>query len=87
MQYESARGRVWLDLQEKYLFVTVAGPAAERDELLLLVREHLKDMFTEYDRLHVVEQWWHEENWVPRAILETIGKLPKDLEITLEEAI
>ena len=47
-------------------------------ELLEMIREALKEMFREYERLRVVEQWWHGNDWVPRGTLEKFGVLPRE---------
>ncbi len=43
-----------------------------------MIRETLKEMFREYERLRVVEQWWHDNDWVPRGTLEKFGVLPRE---------
>jgi hypothetical protein len=80
LRYVSARGRVWADLNEKYVYATVVGEGHDRDELLEMIRETLKEMFREYERLRVVEQWWHGNDWVPRGTLEQFGVLPHEEE-------
>jgi hypothetical protein len=35
-------------------------------------------MFREYERLRVVEQWWHGNDWVPRGTLEKFGVLSRE---------
>jgi internalin A len=84
LRYAGARARVWMDLSETYVYATVAGEEADRDELLQMIRETLKEMFREYDRLRVVEQWWHYGDWVPRGILEKYKVLPPEDEATDE---
>jgi internalin A len=77
LRYGDARARVWADLSDKYVYATVAGEN-DRADLLEMIREALKEMFREYERLRVVEQWWHRDNWVPRGTLEQIGELPPE---------
>lgn len=60
------------------MYATVAGEECDRSELLEMVRETLKDMFCEYERLRVVEQWWHGNDWVPRGTLEKFGVLARE---------
>jgi hypothetical protein len=78
LRYAGAQGRVWADLNEKYVYATVAGGDHDRDELLEMIRETLKEMYREYERLRVVEQWWHGNDWVPRGTLEKFGVLPHE---------
>jgi hypothetical protein len=35
-------------------------------------------MFRDYDRLHVIEQWWDVDNFVPRSTLERYGVLQRE---------
>ena len=60
------------------MYATVAGGGRDGDELLAMIREALKEMFREYERLRVVEQWWYGNDWVPRGTLEKFGVLPPD---------
>ncbi len=76
LRYGGARARVWADLSETYVYATVAGAERDRRELLEMIRETLKEMFREYERLRVVEQWRHQGDWVPRGTLERFGVLP-----------
>ncbi len=79
LRYATARARVWVDLEEKYVFATVSGGNPDHAELLQMIREALKKLFAEYDRLRVVEQWRHEGEWVPRSTLEKFKVLlPED---------
>jgi len=78
LRYVTAQARVWADLNEKYVYATVAGGNHDRDELLEMIRETLKEMFREYERLRVVEQWWIDNNWVPRGTLEKFGVMPHE---------
>jgi hypothetical protein len=82
LRYGQAQGRVRADLGETYVYATVAGSGHDRDELLEMIREALKEMFREYERLRVVEQWWHGKDWVPRSTLETFGVLPSEADRT-----
>jgi len=47
-----------------------------------MIRETLKEMFREYERLRVVEQWWHGNDWVPRGTLEQFGVLAREQDNT-----
>ena len=78
LRYGAAQARVWADLSETYVYATVAGEERDRAELLEMIREALKEMFSEYERLRVVEQWWHDNDWVPRGTLEKFGVLPRE---------
>jgi hypothetical protein len=78
LRYGRAHARVWADLSETYVYATVAGEERDRGELLEIIREVLKEMFLEYERLRVVEQWWHDNDWVPRGTLEKFGVLPPE---------
>ena len=78
LRYGVAQARVWADLGETYVYATVAGGERDRAELLEMIREALKEMFREYERLRVVEQWWHGGDWVPRRTLESFNVLPRD---------
>lgn len=78
LRYGRAQARVWADLGETYVYATVAGGGHDGEELLEMIREALKEMFREYERLRVVEQWWHGNDWVPRGTLEKFGVLPPE---------
>ncbi len=78
LRYAGAQARVWADLKETHVYATVSGGEKDRAELLEMIRETLKELFAEYDRLRVVEQWWHGEDWVPRGTLEKYGVLPPE---------
>ncbi|HEX3144747.1 MAG TPA: leucine-rich repeat domain-containing protein [Pyrinomonadaceae bacterium] len=89
LRYPSARARVWTTAEEKYLFVTLAGPEAEREELLAIIRSTLMELFDEYRDLKVTEQYWFEGEWVPRKTLERFGVLEPDLDydVAMEEVL
>jgi hypothetical protein len=78
LRYGKAKARIWVDLGEIYVYATVTGGGHDGDELLEMVREALKEMFREYERLRVVEQWWHDNDWVPRGTLEKFGVLQRE---------
>jgi internalin A len=80
LRYPGARARVWTTAEEKYLFATVAGPEAEREELLSIIRATLTELFGEYRDLKVTEQYWFDGQWVPRKTLERFGVLEPDWE-------
>jgi hypothetical protein len=65
LRYPGARARVWTTAEEKYLFVTVAGPEGERTDLLSIIRSTLTELFGEYRNLKVREQRWFDGQWVP----------------------
>lgn len=75
LRYLGAHARVWKTAEDKYLFVTAAGPAGDRAELLTLIRGTLKDLFAEFKELRVTEQRWFDGLWVPRGTLEKFGVL------------
>lgn len=81
LRYGRALGRVWADLGETYVYATVANGERDGSELLEMIREALKEMFREYERLRVVEQWWHEKDWVPRGTLEKFGVLIPEADV------
>jgi internalin A len=80
LRYGQAQARVWADLGETYVYATVAGSGRDGAELLEMIREALKEMFREYERLRVVEQWRHGNDWVPRGTLEKFGVLPREVD-------
>ncbi len=80
LRYPGARARVWTTAEEKYLFVTVAGPEGDRTELLSIIRGTLTELFGEYRDLKVTEQRWFDGQWVPRQTLEKFGVLEPDWE-------
>ena len=47
----------------------------------MMLRETLHALFAEYKNMSVVEQMEWDGEWVPRATLEKMGKIPGD-EIT-----
>jgi hypothetical protein len=75
LRYPDARARVWTTVEENYLFVTVAGPEGDREDLLSIIRGTLTELFCEYKELHVTEQRWFDGQWVPRPTLERFGVL------------
>jgi hypothetical protein len=44
----------------------------------MMLRETLHALFAEYKNLNVVEQMEWDGNWVPRATLQDMGKIPAD---------
>ncbi len=78
LRFGKARARVWTTQDERWVHITAVGGTKDRNELLTMVRVTLRELFTEYKDLHAVEQWEHDENWVPRRTLESIGELPAD---------
>ena len=46
--YSDARARVWTTVEEKYLFACVAGPKADRGDLLSILRGTLMELLGEY---------------------------------------
>src|SRR5262249_30645759 len=73
--YGEARAKVWTTQDERYVFVTVAGPKEDRDELLTMIRGMLRELFQGYRGLRVTEQHEHGGDWVPRTTLEKFGLL------------
>jgi internalin A len=80
LRYGNAQARVWADLGEIYVYATVVGGGRDGDELLEMIRETLKEIFREYERLRVVEQWFYGNDWVPRGTLEKFGILPCEID-------
>jgi internalin A len=76
--YGGASGKVWTTQDERYVFVTVAGPAEDGKQLLSMVRGTLLELFRSYRGLRVVEQHEYDGSWVPRATLEKLGILATD---------
>lgn len=76
--YGDARARVWTTLDERYVFVTVAGSPEDRGELVTMIRGTLRDLFAGYRGLQVTEQHWYHDDWVPRNTLERFGVLEPD---------
>jgi hypothetical protein len=85
LRYPGARARVWTTAEEKYLFVTAAGPEGDRLELLTIIRGTLMEMFAEYKELQVTEQRWFDGHWVPRATLEKFGVLEPEWDGDLDD--
>ncbi len=77
LSFGQATGRVWNEPEADYVYVTVAGPPHDKQRLLSIIRGILKDLFSQYEGLAPVEQWWHKNNWVPRETLEEFGVLPR----------
>lgn len=75
LRYPGARARVWTTAEEKYLFVTAAGPEGDRTDMLSIIRGTLTELFSEYRNLKVTEQRWFDGQWVPRETLVRFGVL------------
>jgi internalin A len=73
--YGEARSRVWTTQDERFVYVTTAGVAEDRVELITMIRSTFRDLYQGYRSLKVTEQWEHEGEWVPRKTLERFGKL------------
>lgn len=80
LRYGKAQARIWADLGEIYVYATVVGGGRDGAELLEMIRETLKEIFREYERLRVVEQWCYGNDWVPRGTLEKFGILPSEID-------
>ena len=87
LRYPGARARVWTTAEEKYLFVTVAGPEGDRTDLLSIIRGTLTELFGEYRDLKVTEQRWFDGQWVPRKTLERFGVLEPEWEEASDEEV
>jgi hypothetical protein len=85
--YGEARARVSTTQDERYVFVTVAGPPEDRDDLLTMIRGTLRDLFLGYRALQVTEQHQHDGEWVPRATLEKFGLLEPERQCLPNEAL
>ncbi|MEK6260573.1 MAG: COR domain-containing protein [Planctomycetota bacterium] len=83
--YANARARVWTTQDERYVFVTVAGEADDRDELVTMICGTMRDLFAGYRGLQVTEQYEYENEWVPRATLEKFRRLEPDPSPQLDE--
>ena len=77
LRFGEARARVWTTQDERWVHITAVGGKKDRDELLTMVRVTLRELFTEYKDLQVVEQWEHDKSWVPRETLEDFGILTR----------
>ena len=78
LRYALARAKVWIDVDEKSVFATIGGPDGDRKELLVMIRETMKQMFRDYRDLDVVEHWKHVGSFVPRPALERFKVLPPE---------
>jgi len=78
LEFADAKAKVWATQDERYVFVTVAGPEHDRNRLLAMIRGMLHKIFGDYKALNPVEQWERKGTWVPRATLEDIGELPRE---------
>lgn len=76
--FGDARARVWTTQDERYVYVTVAGPPDDQGELLTMIRGTFRDLFQGYRGLQVIEQHEHDRAWVPRRTLEQFGLLEPD---------
>ncbi len=83
--FGDARARVWTTPEEHFVFVTVVGPPPDRDDLLVMIRGTLKELFLRYQGLRVTEQWEYVGQWVPRETLEMFGKLELDESLVLKD--
>lgn len=80
LRYPHSRARVWTTAEEKYLFVTVAGPSRELIRFISIIRGTLNRLFSEYRDLQVTEQWRVDGDWVPRRSLIRLGVLESESE-------
>ena len=78
LRYGNSQARVWSTQDERWVRITAIGDQDDRDELLTMIRVTLRELFTEYRDLRVVEQWEHKGKWVPRETLEEFGVLWRD---------
>lgn len=78
LRFGESRARLWATQDERWVHLTATGPASDRLELLMIIRGTLTELFSEYCNLHVVEQWEHENQWVPRATLQKMRVIPTD---------
>ena len=78
LRFGSARARVWMTQDERWVHITAVGNQDDREELLTMIRLTLSELFAEYKNLKAVEQWEHKGSWVPRRTLEEFGVLPKE---------
>jgi internalin A len=85
LAFDDARAKVWATQDDRYVFVTVAGPDHPRKRLLAMIRGTLHKIFREYKALSPVEQWERKDDWVPRATLEDFGVLPREHHDRLDE--
>jgi internalin A len=76
--FGEARARVWTTQDERYVFVTAAGPDDDSENLLTMIRGTFTDLFRGYRGLQVTEQLEHKGQWVPRTTLEQFGTLPRE---------
>jgi len=81
LRFGAARARVWATQDERWINITSVGDAADRDELLTMIRVTLRELFSEYRDLRAVEQWEYNGKWVPRETLEDFGVLPVEAEV------
>ncbi len=78
LRFGEARARVWTTQDERWVRITAVGGKEDRNELLTMVRVTLRELFTEYKNLKAVEQWEHDDKWVPRETLEDFGVLMRE---------
>jgi hypothetical protein len=78
LEFGHAKARVWTTQDERYVFVTVVGETFDRDRLLNIIRSTMLKLLSDYQALRTVEQWRHNESWVPRKTLEDFGVLPRE---------
>lgn len=77
LRFGAAHACVSATPDERYLYLTAAGPERERHRLLSIARGTLQSLFAEYRGLRPIEQWEHRGQWVPREFLEEFGLLPR----------
>lgn len=78
LTYGPARAKVWATQDERWIHATIAGAAEARDDLMTMLRETLRALFSEYKNLSVVEQVEWDGDWVPRATLEKMRVIPPE---------
>jgi len=90
LRYGSARARVWMDVNEDKIWATVGGShAAQREDLLGMIRETMRRMRAGYRELRMDEHREVGGYFLPHAYLEECGKVPLDpaspLRVTMDE--
>jgi internalin A len=81
LHYGPASAKIWSTQDERWVYLTIDGDdEGARDDLTVMLRGTLHELFGEYRNLDVTEQMEWKGEWVPRATLEKLGMVATEKE-------